>query len=74
MENEEKNKEIQELQEDHDLKDELKSIGQIIVGELESIGGIITANPIARAEGDMLADEAILREKIVHEVEENEKE
>lgn len=66
------NEEIKELQEEHDLKDELKSIGQIIVGELESIGGIITGDPIARAEGDMLADEAILREKIAHESEEDE--
>lgn len=69
MENEE-NKE----QEKHDLTDELKSLGQIIVGELESIGGIITGDSIARAEGDMLADEAILREKIAHEADEENKE
>ena len=58
--------------EEHTLKDEISNIGQIIVGELESIGGIITANPTARAEGDMRADEAILREKILHDQEETE--
>lgn len=61
-----------EKPEEHTLKDEISNIGQIIVGELESIGGIITANPTARAEGDMRADEAILREKILHEQEEAE--
>lgn len=54
------------------LKEEISNIGKIIVGELESIGGIITANPDARAEGDLRADEAILREKILHDQEEEE--
>lgn len=64
MENEKENPEK------HSLKEEISNIGQIIVGELESIGGIITANPTARAEGDLRADEAILREKITHDLEE----
>jgi hypothetical protein len=49
------------------LKEEVSAIGQIIIGELESIGGIITADPIARAEGDLRADEGIIREEILHE-------
>ena len=63
------NEEIKD-KEKHDLKEELVNIGQMIVGELESIGGIITADPVARAEGDMLADEAILKEKIAHDEDE----
>ncbi len=50
------------------LKEEISNIGQIIVGELESIGGIITANQTARAEGDFRADEGIIREKITHDL------
>lgn len=57
---------------EHTLTNEIANIGQIIVGELESIGGVITANPTARAEGDLRADEAILREKIAHDLEEAE--
>jgi hypothetical protein len=49
------------------LKDEAAAIGQIIIGELESIGGFITADPIARAEGDLRADEGILKEEILRE-------
>ena len=48
------------------LKEEVSAIGQIIIGELESIGGIITADPIASAEGDLRADEGIIREEILH--------
>jgi hypothetical protein len=54
------------------LTEEISNIGQIIVGELESIGGVITANPTARAEGDLRADEAIIREKITNDLEESE--
>jgi hypothetical protein len=49
------------------LKEEVSAIGQIIIGELESIGGIITADSIARAEGDLRADNGIIREEILHE-------
>lgn len=52
------------------LKEEISNIGQIIVGELESIGGILTGDATARAEGDLRADEAIIREKISHDLEE----
>jgi hypothetical protein len=54
------------------LTEEISNIGQIIVGELESIGGVITANPTARAEGDLRADEGIIREKITHDLSEEE--
>ena len=50
------------------LKEEISNIGQIIVGELESIAGFITANPTARAEGDLRADEGIIREKMTHDL------
>ncbi len=50
------------------LKEEISNIGQIIVGELESIGGVITGDALARAEGDLRADEAIIREKITHDL------
>lgn len=56
------------------LKEEISNIGKIIVGELESIGGALTANQTARAEGDLIADEGILREKISHDMNENEEE
>lgn len=34
------------------MKEQLQAVGQIIIGELESVGGILTGDPITRAEGD----------------------
>jgi hypothetical protein len=56
------------------LKEEISNIGKIIVGELESIGGALTGDATARAEGDLIADEGIIREKIIHDLEQNEAE
>jgi hypothetical protein len=66
--------EVKDKKEKHTLKDEVTNIGKIIVGELESIGGVITADSIARAEGDLTADEGILREKIAHDSDEKDEE
>lgn len=55
------------------LKEEISNIGKIIVGELESIGGVLTGDATARAEGDLRADEGIIREKITHDLAEEEK-
>ena len=61
--------EVKDDQQKDTLKEELSNIGKIIVGELESIGGTLTADPISRAQGDLIADESILREKISHDLE-----
>lgn len=34
------------------LEENLKAVGQIIVGEIETIGGILTGDPMTRAEGE----------------------
>jgi hypothetical protein len=41
---------------DHPTIEKLESVGQIIAGELEKIGGILTADPIAQAEGDLVQE------------------
>lgn len=51
------------------LKEEVANISKIIIGELESVGGALTGDPISRAEGDLTADEGIIREKITHDLE-----
>lgn len=33
-------------------KEKLEAVGQIIIGELEAVGAILTADPISRAEGE----------------------
>ena len=38
--------------EKHYTKEKLEAVGQIILGEIEKIGGILTADPTTQAEGD----------------------
>ncbi len=51
MENE--NKDVEETEEKvNHTKENLESVGQMIIGGIEMIGGIITADGITRKEGD----------------------
>lgn len=38
--------------EESGLSENLAAVGQMIVGEIETIGGILTGDPVTRAEGD----------------------
>ena len=44
--------ETEKHEEKHGLKDKISGIGQVIIGELETIGGVLTADPITQAEGE----------------------
>lgn len=52
MNNEPVENEAVETDTDSTLKDKVGGIGQMIIGELESIGGIITGDPTTHAEGE----------------------
>lgn len=41
-----------EAEEASGLGENLSAIGQMIVGQIETVGGILTGNPAARAEGE----------------------
>ncbi len=38
---------------DGELVEKLESVGQMILGEIETIGGILTGDPVSRAEGQL---------------------
>ena len=42
----------------------LKSVGQMIVGELETIGGILTGDPLTRAEGEFNSSTGSLHQEV----------
>ena len=44
--------EVEPTEEDSSLKQNIGGIGQMIIGEIESIGGILTGDPLTRAEGE----------------------
>lgn len=45
------NDEVENTKTDHAMEN-VKSVGQMILGEIEKIGGILTADPVTQAEGD----------------------
>lgn len=66
-----------DIQKESGLSEELKGIGQTIVGEIETIGGILTADPITQAEGEFNVEAGTLRqessEALAEETDESEK-
>lgn len=72
----EKDKEVQEIEETENggLAEDISALGQIIVGEIQSIGGMLTGDPVTRAEGNFNADAGIIREEINEDIAEAEEE
>ena len=45
-------KDTETTEEESSLKENIGGIGQMIIGEIESIGGILTGDPLTRSEGE----------------------
>ncbi len=56
------NKQVEETPIDHTTEN-VESVGQIILGEIEKIGGILTGDPITQAEGDFNIGAGSLHQK-----------
>ncbi len=65
--------EIKEHEENTTIE-KLESVGQIIMGEMEKIGGILTGDPISQAEGELTEDAGSLRYETADAMEEEEEE
>ncbi len=70
----EENKDLDEDKINH-AKENLESVGQIIIGGLEQIGGILTGDPVTRAEGEYNAQAGRIHQesnKVLTAIDENE--
>ncbi len=56
----------------HPIRDGLSGLGQKIIGEIETIGGILTGDPNTQAEGEFNVEVGDLREEIEEDLEEAE--
>jgi uncharacterized protein YjbJ (UPF0337 family) len=56
--------------EDHGLADNISGLGQKIIGTIETIGGVLTGDPITQAEGEFNAEVGDVREDIEEDLEE----
>lgn len=62
----------EETEEQNSTKEKLKGIGQEIIGEIEIIGGIITADPVTQAEGEYNVEAGNLHQESSEALEETE--
>jgi uncharacterized protein YjbJ (UPF0337 family) len=70
MENEEIND--TEKEEKHGLKEKISGLGQYIIGEIETLGGVLTGDPTTQAEGEFNVEVGTVREEIKDNLEEDE--
>ena len=53
-----------ENEEKQGLKDRITGLGQVIIGEIETLAGVINADPLAQAEGEFNVEVGTVREEI----------
>lgn len=66
--------EIESTENDSPLKENIGGIGQMILGEIQAIGGILTGDPATRAEGEFNFAVGEERDDVETELEEGTKE
>ncbi|MGB7069510.1 MAG: hypothetical protein WBD22_08445 [Pyrinomonadaceae bacterium] len=51
------------VEERHGLKEKISGLGQFIIGEIETIGGVLTGDPNTQAEGEFNVEVGTVREE-----------
>ena len=54
------------------IKETITGFGQVIIGEIESLAGVVNADPLAQAEGEFNVEVGTVREEL-EGIEEEEK-
>lgn len=67
--NEEKEVSESPEHEEHGLKEKISGLGQVIIGEIETIGGVLTADPTTQAEGEFNVEVGTVRDEIEENLE-----
>jgi hypothetical protein len=62
-----------EKQEKHGLKEKISGFGQKVIGEIESLAGVVNADPLAQAEGEFNVEVGTVREDLEEDGVEEEK-
>lgn len=65
------NQEENEDGEKRGLADKISGLGQKIIGEIETIGGVLTADPITQAEGEYNVEVGDVREELEEDIAES---
>jgi hypothetical protein len=67
-----KNQKVEENSGESHLIDKLEAAGQIILGEIELIGGALTGDPMTQAEGEFNIETGTIEAEIASDLEEGE--
>lgn len=62
-----------ETEHKHNFKDSITGLGQKIIGEIESIAGVINADPLAQAEGEYNVEVGTIREGLEEKIDEEDR-
>ncbi len=57
--------------EKHGLGDTIKGFGQVIIGEIETLAGVVNADPLAQAEGEFNVEVGTVREELEDDLADN---
>lgn len=53
------------------LKENISGLAQMIIGEIETLAGVVNADPLAQAEGEFNVEVGTIREDIEDDLEES---
>ena len=62
-----------EEKDEHGFTDKISGLGQKIIGEIETIGGVLTGDPITQAEGEFNVEVGDVREDLEEDLEHSER-
>ena len=55
---------VEEKDDNNSFKDRITGLGQVIIGEVETIGGVLTGDPNTQAEGEFNVEVGTVREEL----------
>lgn len=58
-----------ETDQKHGILDKIGGLGQAIIGEIETLAGVINADPLAQAEGEYNVEVGTIRKEIEEDLE-----
>lgn len=58
------NDQITDDEEKHGIVEKISGLGQAIIGEIETLAGVINADPLAQAEGEFNVEVGTIRDEI----------
>ena len=65
--------ETENIEDKPHLKDRITGLGQKIIGEIETIGGVLTGDPNTQAEGEFNVEVGTVREELGEDLDEEKK-